>query len=265
MKNGCESCKCCICLYGNECSIIWKDLPYNYCPSPSNQIIQRLNDYQFYEYRDRMILSLKELYNIEYSDPSPFTTLARRHDFISQDEQLDVCPFCGGPAEMYITKHIPRGYDFTPRCKQTACCGRLTKKYPSRSTALHYWNMRIPLDRVKAEVRDKGYLIKDLINSSKKLSQYGIQMIDTDGIFFSSYDSAIKYAKQDPAIPFSSYSIIGQIIHVREDNGYIGKYFIASDRSLQKYDINNDESKNKCGSEIYTKQKIDEMITEGYL
>ena len=52
------------------------------------------------------------------------------------------CPFCNGKAEMYVTKHLPSGYDFTPRCKITSCCGRLTKKYPSREIAEAKWNMR---------------------------------------------------------------------------------------------------------------------------
>ena len=58
------------------------------------------------------------------------------------DELLN-CPFCGATAEMQITKHIPEGYDYTPRCSKTSCCGRLTKKYALRETAVAMWNKRV--------------------------------------------------------------------------------------------------------------------------
>lgn len=56
--------------------------------------------------------------------------------------ELKPCPFCGGPAEMQITKHIPNGFDYTPRCKNPSCCGRLTKKYTVREIAEYMWNRR---------------------------------------------------------------------------------------------------------------------------
>lgn len=195
--------------------------------------------------------------NKEYDIPD---IKLNNHDFISEDSDLDVCPFCGGPAEIYITKHIPEGYDFTPRCKQTKCCGRLTKKYQTRADALHYWNMRIPLDRIKAELRDKVYTIKNIINSSMNLSQHGIQMIDTDAKFFSSYDSAVRYANKDPAILFSNYSIPGETIFVSDDTGHIYKYIIDRDRSLRK--IEYDTLGIQSESEIYTKKEIEEIITK---
>lgn len=163
---------------------------------------------------------------------------------------------------MYITKHIPKGYDFTPRCKQTACCGRLTKKYSSRTDALHYWNLRIPLDKAKAEIRDKVYIIKNMIKSSKNLSQYGIQMIDTDAKYFSSYDSAVRYAHKDPSILFSNYSIPGETIFVSDDDGHICKYIIERDRSLRKIEYANSDIQTE--SEIYTKKEIEEIITKSY-
>lgn len=61
--------------------------------------------------------------------------------------ELLPCPFCGGVAEMQITKHIPSGYDYTPRCKNTSCCGRLSKKYSLRETAVMKWNTRTPKER----------------------------------------------------------------------------------------------------------------------
>ena len=55
---------------------------------------------------------------------------------------LAPCPFCGGEAEMKISKHIPSGFDYTPRCKKTSCCGRLAKKYTTREAAVYSWNRR---------------------------------------------------------------------------------------------------------------------------
>ena len=56
--------------------------------------------------------------------------------------ELLPCPFCGGIVEMKVTKHIPKGYDYTPRCQRTFCCGRLTKKYPDKEVAIAMWNRR---------------------------------------------------------------------------------------------------------------------------
>lgn len=56
--------------------------------------------------------------------------------------ELKPCPFCGGKAEMQITKHCPSGFDYTPRCQNTSCCGRLQKKYTVRETAVYMWNRR---------------------------------------------------------------------------------------------------------------------------
>ena len=56
--------------------------------------------------------------------------------------ELKKCPFCGAVAEMQITKHIPSGNDYTPRCTNTSCCGRLSKKYTLRETAVTMWNTR---------------------------------------------------------------------------------------------------------------------------
>lgn len=52
------------------------------------------------------------------------------------------CPFCGGEAELYGVPHIPKGWDFIPRCKTTSCCGRQAKKYSNRETAIAAWNLR---------------------------------------------------------------------------------------------------------------------------
>ena len=55
---------------------------------------------------------------------------------------LKPCPFCGGEAEMYITKPVPHTYAFNPRCKKDSCCGRTNKKYAERQTAIKSWNKR---------------------------------------------------------------------------------------------------------------------------
>lgn len=52
------------------------------------------------------------------------------------------CPFCGGEAELFVTKHIPHGNDYTPRCKDKSCAGRLTKKFGFKSLAVVAWNRR---------------------------------------------------------------------------------------------------------------------------
>lgn len=56
--------------------------------------------------------------------------------------ELKPCPFCGGPAEMQITKHIPGRFGYTPRCKNQSCCGRSTKQYTVREAAEYMWNRR---------------------------------------------------------------------------------------------------------------------------
>jgi hypothetical protein len=57
-------------------------------------------------------------------------------------EKLLACPLCGGEAELYGVPHIPKGWDFIPRCKTTSCCGRQAKKYSNRETAIAAWNGR---------------------------------------------------------------------------------------------------------------------------
>ncbi len=56
------------------------------------------------------------------------------------DNGLAPCPFCGSPAEMKVEKHTPSGYDYTPRCKETRCPGRLTKKYTNKEESIRLWN-----------------------------------------------------------------------------------------------------------------------------
>ena len=57
--------------------------------------------------------------------------------------KLKPCPFCGKKAEMKVSDHIPKGFDYTPRCTDTSCCGRLTKKYTVEETAIYMWNRRV--------------------------------------------------------------------------------------------------------------------------
>lgn len=56
--------------------------------------------------------------------------------------ELKPCPYCGGVAEMHETPHTPNGTDYTPRCKDPSCCGRLSKKYGTREAATMKWNRR---------------------------------------------------------------------------------------------------------------------------
>lgn len=59
-----------------------------------------------------------------------------------EEPELNPCPFCGGKAEIQVTKHTPSGFDYTPRCLNTSCCGRLLKKYSTREAAIWKWNRR---------------------------------------------------------------------------------------------------------------------------
>ena len=43
---------------------------------------------------------------------------------------------------MRIQQHIPTGFDYTPRCKDPSCAGRLTKKFMAREVAEYAWNRR---------------------------------------------------------------------------------------------------------------------------
>lgn len=70
--------------------------------------------------------------------------------------ELKPCPFCGAVAEMQITKHIPIGNDYTPRCTNTSCCGRLSKKYTLRETAVAMWNKRTRTE-TKNDFKEKSY------------------------------------------------------------------------------------------------------------
>ena len=57
--------------------------------------------------------------------------------------KLKRCPFCGGVAELKIDKHIPKGNDYTPRCLNPSCPGRLTKKWTDIEIAIEAWNRRV--------------------------------------------------------------------------------------------------------------------------
>lgn len=57
-------------------------------------------------------------------------------------EKLKPCPFCGGEAELEIKQHVPKGYDYIPRCANPSCAGRLTKKWINAEEAIKAWNRR---------------------------------------------------------------------------------------------------------------------------
>lgn len=58
-------------------------------------------------------------------------------------QELKPCPFCGGEAQMVITEHTPKGNDYTPRCSNPACAGRITKKWINYDKAVEAWNRRV--------------------------------------------------------------------------------------------------------------------------
>lgn len=58
------------------------------------------------------------------------------------NEELEVCPFCGKESEIYVQPKVPHGWWYTPRCKDTSCCGRLTKKFKTKQEAISKWNIR---------------------------------------------------------------------------------------------------------------------------
>lgn len=58
-------------------------------------------------------------------------------------KRLKKCPFCNGESEMYVTEHVPRGHDHTPRCKDPSCAGRLSKKWMNPEVAIAAWNRRV--------------------------------------------------------------------------------------------------------------------------
>ena len=55
---------------------------------------------------------------------------------------LKPCPFCGSDAVMITHKHIPSGFDYTPRCTSVSCPGRIYKKYSYKDYAIRAWNRR---------------------------------------------------------------------------------------------------------------------------
>ena len=57
--------------------------------------------------------------------------------------ELLPCPFCGKEAQMKVEKHSPSGFDYTPRCTDPSCAGRLSKKWTSLETAVYAWNRRV--------------------------------------------------------------------------------------------------------------------------
>ena len=244
MSTKCNHRKCSICTYGNICSITIPNNPFEFLPASKDQIIQRLDEYQFSRYRQYMIQTLYQL-GVEYTETDVFSRL-RKYDLTSSDDGLDECPFCGGQAELYITKHIPTGYDFTPRCRKPNCCGRLTKKYPSRDLAVRHWNMRAPMTN------------DEYSNMITKVSS--IYPINHDELFFSHLETAEKYARADPNEkgykPIYKFSYPGQILLVRHDDGALGKYIIQPDRSLKLLENLPDDNYN----DVYTKEQIDDIL-----
>ena len=81
-------------------------------------------------------------YNDGISPMGIFETVKWLESEVKTMDKLKPCPFCGSAAELKISNHIPKGFDYTPRCTETACCGRSTKKYSSKAEAISRWNRR---------------------------------------------------------------------------------------------------------------------------
>jgi len=56
--------------------------------------------------------------------------------------ELKPCPFCGSEAELIVGRHTPTGNEYTPRCTNKSCPGRVTKKWLDRQQAVDAWNRR---------------------------------------------------------------------------------------------------------------------------
>lgn len=65
---------------------------------------------------------------------------------VNQDKSdLKPCPFCGGAIDVVIKKHISKngGFDYTIRCKDQSCAGRLSKIWTNYYVAKYAWNRRV--------------------------------------------------------------------------------------------------------------------------
>lgn len=59
------------------------------------------------------------------------------------DKTLLPCPFCGGEAEVKrLRRPVGNGMDWSPRCKDSTCCGRIYKRFESKEKATNAWNRR---------------------------------------------------------------------------------------------------------------------------
>lgn len=108
------------------------------------------------------------------------------------------CPFCGGEAEIYVTKHIPEGYDYTPRCKNKSCCGRLSKKFTSEEVAIAFWNKRKPMERIIGRLKQQEEQYKARSQKCKELKYP--QGADKHYGKACSYNHAIEICKEEGGI-----------------------------------------------------------------
>lgn len=95
------------------------------------------------EYRAHCCVCGNEVYDAGINDANVALRKVAYDDAIKErDCSLEPCPFCGGPAELKKEKHTPTGFDYTPRCKDPSCAGRLTKKFTCKETAIYAWDRR---------------------------------------------------------------------------------------------------------------------------
>lgn len=57
--------------------------------------------------------------------------------------ELKPCPFCGRKAELREHKYDHSPTQYTPRCTDKSCPGRLTRKYIATAYAIKAWNRRV--------------------------------------------------------------------------------------------------------------------------
>ena len=66
--------------------------------------------------------------------------------YIDMKTKLLPCPFCGERAELMVNDLGDDFYEFTPRCKNPSCAGRLIRRWRNKSMAIEAWNKRYSVE-----------------------------------------------------------------------------------------------------------------------